>query len=541
MMSEIDCVVVGYNDIDFQEFCARQQAMADYSGAYQEIKSNSILLDGRRVTYMDLLNRSLEGATGRPAGLSGFATPNLGAVCLVNMLRKHGCTTEIVNFFNHDRDAFERMLKAGVRSVAITTTYYTDSAPIKEIVSFVRERSPDTRIVVGGPHIYNLCADYPPKMQDAALAAIGADFYVFDSQGELTLAQLVAALGRGGSDAASVPNLLYRDAKGTLVRTPRVPERNPMDEIAIDWRRFDRSFFAPTVYLRTARSCPFSCAFCNYPTLAGDHEMQSLAVLEAELRYLHESGVRNVIFVDDTFNVPLPRFKKICRMMIENRFGFRWASFFRCSNSDEEAFDLMAESGCLGVLLGIESGDQTILNNMNKAVKIERYFNGIKALKRRGIVTYGLFFIGFPGETGDTIANTTQFIQETEPDFFLMQLYYHNIHVPVHRRAAEFGIEGAGYSWRHRTMDWRQASAAVEEIYRTIRTPIILPLYGVSLWTVPYLLDHGLDLPTFKSFARKASDMLVRSLDDRPVDFTPDLRELAALLGGAIRGVAPAA
>src|SRR5580692_8915848 len=77
------------------------------------------------------------------------------------------------------------------------------------------------------------------------------------------------------------------------------------------------------------------------------------------------------VFVDDTFNVPLPRFKKLLRMMIDKAWGFEWISFFRCSNADEEAFDLMARSGCIGVFLGIESGDQTILEYMDKHAKVE--------------------------------------------------------------------------------------------------------------------------------------------------------------------------
>jgi len=40
----------------------------------------------------------------------------------------------------------------------------------------------------------------------------------------------------------------------------------------------------------------------------------------------------------------------------ERYYGFNWFSYFRCSNSDEEAIDLMARSGCKGVFLGIESG-----------------------------------------------------------------------------------------------------------------------------------------------------------------------------------------
>jgi len=530
----VDCVVVGYNDVDFSQFAARQKQMADYSGAYQEVKANSILLDGRRVTYMDLLNRSLEAVTGHNPQLNGFKAPNLGACLLTNMLRRHGLKAELVNFFNGDLDRFEELLEAGARSVAITTTYYTDRTPIEEVVRWVRERSPETRIIVGGPHAYNICTDYDVKTRNMILNEIGADVYIYDSQGELTLSRVVDQLRQNGSGRLEVvPNLVYSLGGDGFQATPREPENNPMDEIAIDWSSFDPSLFAPTTYMRTARSCPFSCAFCNYPTLAGKHELTSLQVIERELRYLHESGVKHLVFIDDTFNVPLPRFKQICRMMIENRFDFRWVSFFRCSNSDDEAFDLMAESGCMGVLLGIESGDQRLLKLMNKAVKVERYWSGIRKLKERGILTYALFFVGYPGETEESVRNTTDFILDRSPDFFLTQLYYHDTKVPIHGRAEELGIQGAGYNWRHNTMDWRQAAAWCEHIYHTVADSTILPLYGIGLWTIPYLVDNGISIDRFKRFARIASKMLVRSLDDVPVDFGKELAEIQSLFAGA--------
>src|SRR5215471_5879202 len=62
--------------------------------------------------------------------------------------------------------------------------------------------------------------------------------------------------------------------------------------------------------------------------------------------------------------------KKLYRMMIKNNFDFKWVSFFRCSNANDETFALMAESGCIAVYLGVESGDQTILNHMNKFAQI---------------------------------------------------------------------------------------------------------------------------------------------------------------------------
>jgi p-methyltransferase len=86
-------------------------------------------------------------------------------------------------------------------------------------------------------------------------------------------------------------------------------------------------------------------------------------------------------------------------MMIKNEFDLRWISFFRCSNADEEAIDLMRESGCVGALLGIESGDQKILKYMNKSATLERYKWGMERLHQRGIATFASLICGFPGET----------------------------------------------------------------------------------------------------------------------------------------------
>ena len=129
-----------------------------------------------------------------------------------------------------------------------------------------------------------------------------------------------------------------------------------------------------------------------------------METIEKELDSMHELGnVSNAVFIDDTFNVPFPRFKEICRMMIRNKYTFNWFSYFRCSNSDEEAIELMAQSGCKGVFLGIESGSPTILKNMNKSATVEKYAQGIEWLRQYGILTFASIITGFPGETEATV------------------------------------------------------------------------------------------------------------------------------------------
>lgn len=535
-----DCVLIGFNEIDFGDFARAQQAFETTSGSYQELLTNSVLLGDTRRTYMDLLNAVRERMTGQPSHLTAFEMPSLGVAYLASFLRRRGFGVDIVNFFNTGKAQLAQSLARSPRAVAITTTYYVDDEPIRQIIRFVREHNPDVPVIVGGPRVHNLCAGQPARVQDVLLRAIGADIYIDSAQGEDTLASVLGALRDKGGDLSRTPNLIYRDRaqpRGPLLRTLPMVENNDLNENAVDWSLFDPGYYTPTTYMRTSRSCSFGCAFCNYPAMAGPLTLSDVSTIEAELRYLCDHGLRNIIFVDDTFNVPLPRFKKICRMMIENKFDLRWVSFFRCSNADDEAFDLMAEAGCVGVFLGIESGDQRILKNMTKFARTDRYAYGIQELTRRGIVTLASIVLGFPGENEESVTNTIDFLNQTQPTFYNVQLYYHDVLAPIEKKREEYGIEGSGYSWRHATMSWQEAAEWKIELIRRVQGPALMPLYGLSIWCIPYLMAQGMTMDDIVRFAKSATRLVTKGLQTDRTD--PD-REIDAIVrdltgAGAVR------
>lgn len=534
-MRNLDCILIGFNEIDFADFAKAQQAFADSSGAYQELMTNSMLLGDRRLTYMDLLNAAFERKTARPSMLTAFEMPSLGVAYLASYLLRRGFDVGIINFFNTGRDELAAMLAESPGAVAITTTYYVEDEPIRQIIQFIRQHSATVPIIVGGPRIHNLCAGQPAHVQNVLLSALGADIYIKDPQGESTLAQALATLRDGDGDLARVPNLIYRSGTGraAMARTPSKPENNDLDDNAVDWSQFDPSFYAPSAYMRTARSCSFACAFCNYPAMAGPLVLSDLSTIERELRYLTEHGVRNMNFVDDTFNVPLPRFKKICKMMIKNRFDLNWVSFFRCSNADDETFDLMAEAGCLGVFLGIESGDQRILKNMNKFARTDRYRYGIQQLTDRGMISLASIVLGFPGENAESVQNTLNFVNETQPTYYNVQLYYHDVLAPIEQQREQYGIEGGGYSWRHATMGWQEGVAWKEEFIRRVTSSALMPLYGLSIWCIPYLLAQGMSMGQIESFVAAATKYVVKSLDTDYIDPDEELADMVRAVEAA--------
>lgn len=525
MMStdNLHCVTIGYYEPPFDEFERTIRQLGEDSEAYRDLQFSFVDLGDRKLTYSGLLSHAYELANGGSPESSSddvFKSgdiPSLAAVYLTNFLRQRGYNAEYINLFEYEKDRLRRMLERKPLCVAITTTFYSLNFPVIEMVRAIREVNQETKIVVGGPLVANHNRRYPTEELKIALDDMDADVYVIESQGELALSRIVECLDQGGS-LSKVPNIVYRGDDGKLhASTGGNGESNSLDENFVRWESFADEDLGPTLQTRTARSCAFKCAFCAYPTRAGKLTLASLDTIERELDGMKAlGGVQNVVFIDDTFNVPLPRFKEICRLMKRKKYGFNWFSYFRCSNSDEEAIELMAESGCKGVFLGIESGSPRILENMDKHAAVEQYREGIRLLKQHGILTFGSFITGFPGETDETAQETIDFIKDTKPDYFRSQIWYCEPGTPIYFRKEQYGIEGEGFNWRHDTMDSLEAMDQIERSFLTIRESRWLPQWSFDFWIIPYLLGKGLSFDRLGHFMDRANRMLATEIASVP-------------------------
>jgi radical SAM PhpK family P-methyltransferase len=516
MSSQLDCIVIGYNEVPFSRYEQFLHTYGEDSEAYRDLKFSFVNLDGQKLDYPGLLNhvRSLAGANGEE--LKSGDIPNLAAAYLTNFQRRNGHTAEYINLFQYEKEQLIEYLRRNPLCIAITTSFYVVNLPVTEMVEFIREHNPKVKIVVGGPLVNNHARNHHGDALKTALEDMGADIYVLEGQGELTLARLIECLKNGGN-LKDVPNLAYFEGK-ELHRTKTVAENNSLDANFIDWKDFGGSRdLGATIQTRTARSCAFKCSFCNYPSRAGALTLLSIDVLERELdSILALGGVQNVVFIDDTFNVPFPRFKNLCRMMIRRKYPFNWFSYFRCSNSDQEAIDLMAESGCKGVFLGIEAGSPSILINMNKSATVERYAKGIEMLQHNGILTFGSFITGFPGETDETVQETIDFIRTTRPDYYRSQMWYCEPGTPIQNERKKYQIEGEGFVWSHATMDSMGAMDHIDRMFLAIDESVWLPQWSFDFWIIPYLMGKGISRERFREFMTTAHKMLTLEIASVP-------------------------
>lgn len=512
-MRKLDCIVLGYNEVPFERYESLLRRYGEGSEAYRDLKLSFVETGGSKRLYADLMNEvshRARGGKGAPREIfKSGDIPNLAAAYLTHFLNRRGHRTEYVNLFQQEKERLARLLDEEPLAVALTTTFYVLNLPVLEMVELIRDLNPEVKIVVGGPLVANHVRNHPAGADlEAALADLGADVYVVEGQGELTLSRILDCL-KAGDGLDRVPNLLYF-ADGRLRATGEEPENNSLDRDSVDWRALSAGGdLGPTLQTRTARSCAFKCAFCNYPTRAGGLTLAGLETIERELDSMAALGnVENLIFIDDTFNVPLPRFKEICRLMIRKGYGFKWFSYFRCSNSDEEAIELMAKSGCAGVFLGIESGSPAILKNMNKAAAADQYRRGIRMLKDAGVLTFGSFITGFPGETAATVEETLDFIRDTQVDYYRTQLWYCEQGTPIVQQRDRFGIEGDGFVWSHATMDSSEAMEWIERTFLSVEGSVWLPQWSFDFWIIPYLVGKGVALADFRDFMRSAQQLM---------------------------------
>lgn len=531
----IDCLIVGFNDPPFTDQIEMLRGMGTDSEAFRDVSLAFVHHQGRPQRALELLSTLRPDAP--PFHNADFLWPVV--LVLGSYLEKHGFSFDYVNLFHLEKDRLREKLSRGdVRSVAITTTLYVSPQPVLEIVAFLRAHAPGVRIIVGGPYIHS-------QADETLLRYLGADLYVISQEGEATLAKVLGVLRdtptAGQTEAlAAIPNLAIVD-QGEVRFTPRQTESNPLEENPVAYERFGKEAVGTRLSLRTAKSCPFSCAFCGFPERAGKYTYLGVDDVARELDRLAAMGVRSLTFLDDTFNVPPKRFKQLLEMMIANRYEFRWNSFYRSDHGDDEAIALMAKSGCEGVFLGMESGSDRVLKAMNKTARTAHYRAAIPKLKAAGIITHANFIIGFPGETRETVDETCRFIEEVQPDYYRAQLWYADPTTPVWHQREALGIEGSGFRWRHHTMTSELAAAHVDRMFLELEGSIWLPQNGFEMWSLFYLEQRGYSRQQVRDFV-SAFDAGVRDriLGDDTASIDPALvARLSAIANGRQVPAAP--
>jgi hopanoid biosynthesis associated radical SAM protein HpnJ len=229
-----------------------------------------------------------------------------------------------------------------------------------------------------------------------------------------------------GMNWSAIKGLSWRNSQGVIVHNTERPVLEDMDSLPFVspvYRRdlsYEKYFIGylkhPYVSIYTGRGCKSRCTFCLWPQTVGGHRYRTRSVgnVIEEIRYIQANfpGLKEIFFDDDTFTDDLPRAEAIAAEM--GKLGVTWSCNAK-ANVPRETLKKLKDGGLRLLLVGYESGNQQILHNIKKGMRIEVAKKFSKDCRELGIAIHGTFILGLPGETKETIEETIRFAIETNP------------------------------------------------------------------------------------------------------------------------------
>ena len=225
---------------------------------------------------------------------------------------------------------------------------------------------------------------------------------------------------------SEIDGITYRDANGEIQHNKERATLEDMDSLPFVTEVYKRDLrmedyfigylMHPYVSFYTGRGCKSHCTFCLWPQTVGGHRYrvrspQNVAQEIAQGMKLFPQA-REWFFDDDTFTDDLPRAEAIAREL--GKLGVVWSCNAK-ANVPRETLKIMRDNGLRLLLVGYESGNQQILFNIKKGMRIEVAEKFTKDCHELGIKIHGTFIMGLPGETKETIEQTIKWATKINP------------------------------------------------------------------------------------------------------------------------------
>ena len=317
-----------------------------------------------------------------------------------------------------------------------------DAPPHKTSLAEVVAQAKDFDMVVAHTSVPSFKSDV--KVIEALKAAnpnlkaglIGAKVAV-NAEGSLREAPAIDYVARNEFDftikdvaddvpMAEIKGLSYRNKQGVIIHNEDRPSIHNMDSLPFVTPVYKRdlvmeNYFIgylrhPYISIYTGRGCKSRCTFCLWPQTVGGHIYRTRSVQHVieEIKWAKAAfpQTKEFFFDDDTFTDDLPRAEAIAKEL--GKLGITWSCNAK-ANVPYESLKKLKDGGLRLLLVGYESGNQQILHNIKKGMRIEVAEQFTKDCHTLGIKIHGTFILGLPGETTDTIRETKEFAKRINP------------------------------------------------------------------------------------------------------------------------------
>ena len=356
---------------------------------------------------------------------------------------------------------------------------HTSTPSLRNDIRFVkalRDRKPDAKVGFVGAHVAVL-------PEETLRACPDLDF-VARKEFDFTLKEI--AEGAPLQETAGISywdreteRIVHNPERALLTDMDSLPFVTPVYKQSLDVEKYYIGYLQhPYVSFYTGRGCISRCTFCLWPQTIGGHKyrVRSAQHVFEEMKLATQlfPNVKEFFFDDDTFTDNRPRAEEVARLL--KTLDVTWS----CNAKAMVPYDtlkVMRDCGLRLLLVGFESGNQQILNNIRKGIRVDRAREFVKNCKQLGIKIHGTFIVGLPGETRATIKETMQYARELDVETIQVSLAAPYPGTELYAQALangwlkksdlvdEHGIQDAALEYPDLSKD--EIFKAVEQFYRS--------------------------------------------------------------------------
>ena len=446
----------------------------------------------------------------------------LGLLSLAAWLEKHGHQAQIHDcyaFPGLDDRIFAYLKEERPDFVGFSTTTSSFLDGIR-LAKKAKEILPSVRVIFGGVHISALCEQLLRDFPCIDYGVVG--------EGEETLRELLEA---DDTDERTIEGLIFRD-RGEVVFNGFRTKLLDMDTLPFPAYEkllgFPESYClpifsypkAPNTTVITSRGCPYTCSYCDRSVFRRSYRFNSPEYMVDYLSNLQQRfKIRHVNIYDDTFTLKRERVIAFCELKIKSGIKMTFNCAARTEQLDYEMLTTMKRAGCWMISLGIETGDPELLKRhrsylpgRDMADPLADIREMVTLIKKAGIRVKGLFMLGLPGETEESIRRSMEYVYSLPLDDFNLSKLTPFPGAPMYGDICEHGAFEENWELMNATnfifVPKGFTKERLEELHREFyrryySRPKILLNYVTMIWKSPDSWRRfWKDLPTFLRFTK---------------------------------------